>query len=354
MVDSVPANLLLDTGADNLYIDSLYYASAGFKHNNIRLFSLSGVGNTAQNIIVIDDTIGFSISSQNFTTSNVAVVNLKPAGGDYLDGLLGTSYFMQNVLKIDFDNGYIKTYNSLDSLNLSGYTRVPMGTHDYGFTIPLSIKINDTLCISGDFSVDVGSPGTIINSNVVQHYHLNQAITHKARYYLKYSGVGTDSDGYDFIPDTMLIAGKFALSHPTVSYSIDTAGMLANDAYMGLLGGNVLSRFDLVFDFIDTALYLRPNSSYNHPFIYDQLGFTFTDRYATLGGWVVASITFDSQAEKHGLQIDDLIVAVNGTPVQQIPYLEQDAYFERQKHLNLSVQRADTTLNIAFDLVPIL
>ena len=354
LVDSVPANLLLDTGADNLYLDSLYYAASGFNYPKTRRRSISGVGNSRQNILIIDDSLNFTFNNHQYRTSHVVVLMLKPAGGDYLDGLLGTSYFMHNVLQVDYDNGYIKTYSSHDSIDLSGYTRIPMRALDYSFTIPLSIKINDTLTIHGDFAVDIGSPGTIINSSVVQQYHLDQAITHKARYYTKYAGVGNDSDGYDFIPDTVRLANHFAMQQPTVSYSIDTAGVLAADDHMGILGGNILSRFDLVFDFLDTALYLRPNSIYKSPFIYDRLGFTFTDRYSTLGGWVVASITYNSQADQHGLQIDDLIVAVNGLPVQQIPYVEQDAYFDRQKRVNLTVQRADTTLNIAFDLISLL
>lgn len=352
-IDGVPANILLDTGADNLYLDSIFYAASGLSYPQTHLEKITGIGNSYQDILVIDDSLDFYFHGQRYRTSDVVVLKLKPVGGDFVDGLLGTSYFMQNLLLIDYVNGYIQNFSSIDSVNLSGFVRMPLSVHDYGFTTTLGVRVNDTLSLRGEFFIDIGSPGTTLSSAVAERFNLNSIITHKARYYSKYAGIGGDSEGYDFVSDTVRM-GDFCLLHPTVSFSIDSAGALADDGFMGILGGNLLSRFDLLFDFLDTALYLRPNAHYDRPFVYDRMGFSYTDRCATKGGWVVASITYNSQAELRGLRCDDLIVAVNGQPVEAIPYLEQEALFEKLQHVCLTVQRPDTTLELRFDLVPLL
>lgn len=353
LVDSVPCNILLDTGADNLYLDSVFYAASGLYYPRTHLQRVRGIGNSYQNILIIGDSLDFRFYGRRYRTSDVVVLMLKPVGGDFVDGLLGTSYFMQNLLLIDYVNGYVQNYPSLDSVDLEGFVRVPLNEHPYGFTTPVSIRVNDTLTLCGECLVDIGMPGTTLSSAEVARFNLERIIERKARYYSKYAGIGGESWGYDFVPDTVRM-GDFCFMHPTVSFSIDSAGVLAEDGLMGVLGGNLLSRFDLLFDFVDTALYLRPNAHFAQPFVYDRMGFSYTDRYATKGGWVVASITYGSQADLHGLRCDDLIVAVNGKPVSEIPYLEQAPLFESLRRVDFTVRRSDTTLNIQFDLVSLL
>lgn len=283
----------------------------------------------------------------------MVVLQLKPTGGDFIDGLLGTSYFMQNALGINFIKQYIINYSSTDSINLSGFSCVNIQTIGHSPAINVAIKINDTLTISGNFIVDIGSPATTINSYAVAQYALDKNVTRKARYYTKYAGIGGDSAGYDFVSDSVSIAG-FTFKKPTISYSIDTAGFFYDDGYLGILGSSLLSRFHLIFDFKNSKLYFKPNSSFNDPFIYDRMGFTFNDRSKTRGGWIVASLTEGSEAEKCGLRTDDIIKKVNGVAVESIPYLLQKSYFDNIDRVNLELQRDDSLFNVSFDLISLL
>lgn len=350
-VDGAPCNILLDTGADNLYLDSIFYAKNGLSYPKTHFEKITGIGNSYQKILVIDDSVNFTFSNYKFQTSDVVVLMLKPTGGDYIDGLLGTSFFLQNALKIDYINQYIENLASIDSVDLSGFASIPMLIDGHYPMIQADIKINDSLTLNSNFIVDIGSPATTISSSAVAAFKLDKNITRKVSYYTKYAGIGGDSGGYDFISDTVTVAG-FNLKNVTISYSTDTAGILYEEGFGGILGGNILERFDLIFDFKDSLLYFRPNRTFNEPFIYDRMGFTFNDRCATLGGWIVASLTHGSEAEKAGLMIDDIIKKVNGKPVEQIPYIEQKHYFDDIDEATFELMRNDSLLTLSFDLIP--
>ena len=352
-VDGHSCNILLDTGADNLYLDSIFYARNNLSYTKTHLEKITGIGNSYQKILVVDDSVNFTFGHNSYTTSDVVVLMLKPTGGDYIDGLLGTSYFMQNVLKIDYFNQYIENHSSIDSVCLDGYSSIPMQIVGHSPMVELNIKINDTLTMKSSFMVDIGSPTTTISSSFVSKLNLDKQIDRKARYYTKYGGIGGDSAGYDFISDSVSLAG-FILQNATISYSIDTAGIFFEDDFGGILGGNILDRFDLVFDFINSKLHLKPNATFCKPFIYDRLGFYFNDRTSTLGGWIVSSLTEKSEAEKNGLQIDDLIVKVNGVSTDEIPYIKQKHHFDDMKNVSLEVVRHDSLVTICFDLIPLL
>lgn len=344
---------MLDTGADNLYLDSTFFASNNLSYNNMHTETLSGIGNELQKILVVDDSVNFNFGRACYRTSDVVILQLKPAGGDFVDGLLGTSYFMHNALAINFVEQYLVNYASLDSVNLAGYRAVEMTSLYHSPAVSMSIHINDTLSLSGLFIVDVGSPTTTLTSAAVVQHSLDQRISHKARYYTPYGGIGGESSGYDFLSPLVRLA-DFNFNNVTISYSLDTAGILADEAYLGILGCNILNRFNLIFDFKNAILYLKPNCTFAAPFEYDRMGFTFNDRTASLGGWVVTSLTQGSQAERCGLKNFDLIKSVNGLPVSNIPYLAQKHFFDTLEHVDLAVERDGQLLRFSFDLIPVL
>ncbi|MCX6302781.1 MAG: aspartyl protease family protein [Bacteroidia bacterium] len=352
-VDSVQGNFLLDTGGDNLYIDSIFHNTNNFKYNNSYQTKIYGIGNAFQKITIIKDSVSFTFGNFIYRTSLVPVLKLKPVGGDYIDGLIGTRYFLQSVLEINYAKEYINIFKTIDSTDISDYQIVPMGKHGHNFYVPLIVKINDSTTITGNFHIDTGTPFSTFTSYVAKTYNLTDKIERKVRYYTKYGGVGGESSGYDFIADSVQIS-DYRLENVNMSYSADWSGVLASEGYSGILGSNILDRFDIIFDFRNSNLYLKPNKKFNEPYIFDRLGFSYVDRCKTMGGWIVASLTENSAAEKQGLRIDDKIISVNNTPVEEIPYETQEAFFKKTDQAKFVVIRADSLKTIEFGLAPLL
>ncbi len=352
-VELTPAFLLLDTGAEDLLLDSLFKSENHLDYDDFFNATITGIGNSKRSIIVITDTVNFSLGDKKYQAAPVPVLNIKPIGGDIIDGLLGHLCFSGEVLEVNYEKKYINIYSSIDSVDLSNFRRVAFRRSGNFCLVPASIRINDSLTISGEFVIDTGSPTSTISGTVADSYRLDSVVTEKVRYYTMYGGIGGESSSWDFICDSVRIA-SFGLSKANMAFSLDESGVLADGEYMGIIGNNILDRFDVLFDFENRYLYLRPNHSFDKPYVFDRLGFTWVDRYRTKGVWIVSGITENSPAEREGLKIDDRIISVNNTAVSEIPFEDQNDFFKKIRHLKMDIVRGRDTISVNFKLAPIL
>jgi len=351
-IDSAEGSFIFDTGFDNLCIDSIFYNLSKMNYLSSSSGKIYGIGNAYQELNLIRDTICFSMDSRTFRTSNVPVLNLKPIGGDYIDGLLGTRHFAGEIVEVTYTKGYLKVHDSIDSVDVTGYSLIPMINSDFHFFIPATLKINDSVTITGNFLLDTATPESSLTSYIAYKNDLSEKVDKKVLYYTMYGGIGGESSGYDFSAVSLMIGG-LTLPDVIFSYSLDTAGSLASEDYIGILGNNILDRFDLIIDFRLNNLYLRPNERYDKPFEFNRMGFAFVDRCKTMGGWIVSGMYRNSPAEKEGLMIDDKIITINKTPVEKIPYEEQEEYFEKIRRVTLEVSRQGNLHTIEFALAPL-
>ncbi|MDY0281021.1 MAG: PDZ domain-containing protein [Salinivirgaceae bacterium] len=350
--DSMPGNFLIDLGADNLYLDSVYFHENNLTYENTFFANISGIGNTLKRIIVIRDSVNFTFKGYNFKTDIVPVLDLKPIGGDYVDGLLGVRYFMDKSLEINYEHQYIIIHSDINTVDLTNYQSIKLKRIDNYICAPITMKANG-IEINGHFIIDTGYPVSSITSAASKVHNLETVISHKIEYYTDYGGIGGESASYDFIIDSVLIS-DFSLSNVNMSFSIDSAGIMAEGDYLGIIGNDILRRFDVIFDFANLNLYLKPNKIYTKPFVFDRLGFTYVDRFRTKGGWIVTGLTVNGFAEKQGLKIDDKIISVNNISVEDIEYTTQDSFFLNTNRISMVVEDSSGRKTLKFKLKPLL
>ena len=300
------------------------------------------------------DSLLISLSkNKSYFTRSVPVINLKSIGGDIVDGLIGTDFLEKRIIELNYEKEYLRVLSDINNIEISRYKKIEMKIINYRYYIPLTVKINDSITIKGDFMIDTGNPTSDFTSSVADKFNLNKTIPHKVRYYSKYGGVGGESSGFDFITDSVQIS-DYSFGGVIMSFSSDESGIMADEEYLGIVGNNILERFDIVFDFKENYLYLKPNSNFNEPFIPDKLGFYYVDRCKTKGGWVVKGFYENSSAEKQGLKTDDIIISVNGISVEKISNKDQKDFFTNLNKAELTVKRGEIIKSIEIDLQPIL
>jgi len=353
LADSIIGNYVFDTGASNFYYDSTYYAENDFHYTNFFTALLPGAGAKPQKVEVIKDTINFKFGKYLYRTNIVPILRLKPILGDFADGILGMEYFYKSVLEINYEKEYMRLFQTVDSVDVSSYSKIKLTKNDNRLFIPLKLRINDTLTIVGNYQLDFGSGGSVsLTSSTANKYKLFDNIEKKTRFFTKYGGVGGESSSYDFMAKSIQI-GDFVFSHVTMDFSIDKSGAMASDEHLGLLGNEIYERFDLLIDFINNDLYLKPNTNYKDAFEFSKLGFSYVDRSQTLNAWIVTGLYSRCHAEKQGLKIDDKIIAVNGINVDQISYKSQKDFFKKLSNIVLTINRNDLIKDIKFKLEPI-
>ena len=346
MVKDIEGNFVFDTGADNLYFDSLFYNNNSLKYDSIAIAILPGAGKEPQKVKIIMNLVKFDFGDLNYTTKIVPILSLKTILGDFADGIIGLDYFSNKALEINYQRNYIKIHDKTDSLLLFQYTKIQCENIKKKLYVPLSFKINDNITISGKFILDLGCGGSVLLTRpVALKYKLNKNIKNKVRYYTKYGGVGGESESYTFIAKSIDIGG-YKLKHFEADYSTDKSGALSSTKHAGLLGNEILERFDLIIDFTTSCLYIKPNATFADTFKFSQLGFSYVDRSKTLGALMVTGFFENSQAEKSGLRIDDKIIEINDMPIKNMDYHKQQDYINKTKKLLIKVKRATEQLNI--------
>ncbi len=86
----------------------------------------------------------------------------------------------------------------------------------------------------------------------------------------------------------------------------------------GAIGGEVLSRFKVIYNFPKEEVYLKKNSAFKKGFYYNLSGLTLKAKGAKLNIIEITEVREQSTAEVAGILAGDIIVAINGTKVSDL------------------------------------
>jgi S1-C subfamily serine protease len=96
---------------------------------------------------------------------------------------------------------------------------------------------------------------------------------------------------------------------------VDNGGALAIRHVAGNIGGEILRRFTVSFDYARRVVHLSPNEAAGRPFSVDRSGL-WVNRHPR--GAIVGAVMAASPAQEAGLHVDDVIVDIDGEPVSTV------------------------------------
>jgi membrane-associated protease RseP (regulator of RpoE activity) len=105
----------------------------------------------------------------------------------------------------------------------------------------------------------------------------------------------------------------------------------------GNLGGGILGRFNITFDYVGKRMFIVPNQRFGRPFDWDMTGITFD--IAENGTIQVKSLVPGSPAAAAGVKLGEVLVAVNGTKaVPRDLIRERDRFRQEGKEVVLTLR----------------
>lgn len=140
--------------------------------------------------------------------------------------------------------------------------------------------------------------------------------------------------------------GRFTINNPITLFSEDKAGAFASSALLGNIGAQIMSKFRILLDYNQERIILEPNSTFAKPFdsAFSGLGLRAEGKdYRTFR---VTDVLENSPASKAGLQENDIITAVNGTPAAELTLTKIGELFEQSTTYKLTVRRGEQTLQV--------
>ena len=308
--DSVSARMIFDTGANNLLLDSAFYVYHFAANGNLRKAMLGGAGNGMEMANIDASGWSYRVGNKSHTEQMTVVLNLRKIVGDDVDGLFGLPFMQGKRVEFNYADGYMRFL--ADEEKIAGdFVRIDckwLGSKKERIILPLSVTFADGYTFNGDFLLDTGMPGTLsLNSTTAKKLKAKGVLDDAGKFVYTVGGIGGSAVQNDICASQINVAGH-ALNDVRINCSENSLGSLADDSYSGLVGNGLFERFDVVFDFAEWVIYLRPNRNFGAPQP-NYFGIAFTPM---ADHWIVNGLLEGGNAAKAGLRRGDRIEAING------------------------------------------
>lgn len=305
---------LLDTGAGQSLMNLPTADSLGIRLGDpIRV---GGVGPTAARGAKLE---GVSVRLRADASLRVSpafamtMVQLNQTEGMQVSGILGHDFVGQRVMAIDYLGKRLLLYDARSFRYAGSGARVPLRLRDNFPHVTAELILADGAHLTADLIIDVGSSGAIaLGKQFVERNGMAERTGPTIRRVGGRGAGGPVTARFGRIAALRL--GDAEVRSPIVAMHGDSAGVFSTDRlFEGNIGGEVLRRFTVYFDYSRKEMFLEPNGTHDESFEADMSGAGF-GRDSAGSGIRVSDVMAGSPAGEAGLLAGDLITAIDGTP----------------------------------------
>jgi hypothetical protein len=120
----------------------------------------------------------------------------------------------------------------------------------------------------------------------------------------------------------------------------------------GAIGGEILSRFTVIFNFPAEEMYLKKNYAFKKKFHYNLSGLTVKAKGSRLNVFEITDVRSQSVADVAGVRTGDLLMSINGLQTSGLDLNTINGFFNFKpgKKINLIVDRKGEKLRLEFEL----
>ncbi len=296
-------NFLLDTGSGGISLDSATCAEFNIL-SRITDTLVSGIGGTRNVAYVFNQTLTtgkLKTEHLNFYVNDYSL--LSSVYGEKIDGIIGFGLLSRYIFDINFDSSFIKIYSPGKFKYENGGT---MLYPTFSRLMAHSIGIKDKLKLSSNVYFDSGAGLCLL---LTENFLRDNKILLPRR-----KPVVTEVQGLNGKKKMRLTVVKRLQIGPYVFRNVptnlydDEENVTSYPYTAGLLGNDILRRFNLTLNYPSKEIHLKPNASFDDPFDYAYTGMTL---YNYNNKIIIDDIVSKSPAEKAGLKNGDEVICVS-------------------------------------------
>lgn len=390
-INGTPLSFILDTGVKSTILFSLEAADS-VQLKNTSPVLLQGLGSggkiealkSLNNRVEVGDAVDINHSLYIIFDS---ALNFSPRMGIPIHGILGSEFFKDLIVKINYASEVITVYNP-KKYSLKACRKCEDLTLNFVGDKPyISLQVNsENLMKEVTLLIDSGS------SDVLWLFEEADFIEELPKnYFNDFLGLGLSGNIFgkrSRIPE--LILGKYRLIDVNTSFPEEDAVLKARvyEDRDGTIGGGFLSRFTVTFDYGNSLVRFKKNRKFNDPFHYNMSGLTLEhggmelikeERNAAVNAnsysrnesltrnsisvitevhlslvpiYVVVDVREDSPAALAGVQENDEIISINGKPCYDYKLFDLIELFssEEGKRITMEIKRNGFIINVKFNL----
>lgn len=304
-IDGKPARFIVDTGGVNLLTPA---AAARFGLAPEGKLAARGVGEQEVDLALAhagNVRIGDAVLARPVFYV-VDLGDLPAVEGAVADGLVGYEMFRRFGVTIDYASRVLTLAEPARFTPPAGARALPF---EQAERIPVVTGMLDGLPIRA--SIDTGSRASVtLHSPFVRQHGLVSKYGADTESVVGW-GVGGPNRGRPARFGRLTLAG-LAVENVAGDLYTGDKGSFASPDVSANIGGGVLKRFTVAFDYGHKTMYLAPNPTFSAPDPFDRSGLWLMGEGDALR---VADIAANSAAERAGLAVDDRLIAIGGEPV---------------------------------------
>jgi predicted aspartyl protease len=295
-------NFILDTGSGGISLDSNTCERLKLdpQPSDKTILGIAGIRSVK---FLYNRTLhlpGLSVDSLNFHVNDYDI--LTSVYGDKVDGIIGYSFFSRYIVQINYDSMQVSIYSR-------GNFRYPRGGYVLRPVIAslpvMNAEIRDARDVNFRFYFDTGAGlCSLLSTDFASDS--NMLDSHHKLFYTQAQGLGGKAN-MELTTVKELRVGPFRFKNVPTYVFDDQYNVTSYPNLGGLVGNDILRRFNVILNYEHRIIYLMPNSHYRDLFDYSYTGLGM---YWVDGQVVAGDIMKASPAEKAGLKADDVIVAV--------------------------------------------
>jgi hypothetical protein len=337
-----PYTFILDSGGDYIVTPDVVTALAASSTGNMQL---GGVGNSteAAGFTRLESiAVGGAVVRNQYAIVLPIATGFGVAEGMHIDGMVGYQFLARFLTTVDYAASKI-TFAQPSSIPAAapGAAAIPFYFDGTIPRIPIGI---DGVTTSGE--IDTGSRGGLTLSSPFVAAH--PAIAALAKTAPTVEGFGVGGPSYarlGRIPQVQI--GPYSIANSVASFGTQTQGAMADPFNPANVGGAILRRFTLTFDYLHHQLLFAKNAEFDAPANFDRSGLFVVDQS---GAHTVLAVVPGSAAASAGIAKGDTIATANGAAVslpQLRALLSAPAGTSVQLHLKNVAGERDVTLKLA-------
>ena len=338
-------NFILDTGSGGISLDSTTCATYHLKPTPSDT-TIRGMGGEHKVSFLFNKQLhfpGLTVSKLNFHINNYEV--LSSVYGEKIDGIIGYSFFNRYIVKINFDSAYITVYRP-GELN---YPRGGTILRPSFTTLPIqNLTFKDKKKQDFNFYFDTGAGLCFLLS---EQYAKDSSILLSKRkpFHTQAEGMGGRLQMRLTVVKMVQIGNYRFRNVPTYLFN-DEFKVTSYPFVGGLLGNDLLRRFNLIINYPKKEIHLQPNTHFNEPFDYAYTGMAI---YYNEGIIIVEDIITGSPADKAGLKVDDVIIGVSNNFTNNIMAYKTILQSSNEK-IRITLRRNEVLMQVTIKPLSIL
>lgn len=273
--------------------------------------------------------------------------------GTDVHGIMGYELFSRFIIEVDYERKTLTLMLPERFREKKKFQWLPIHIEDTKPYLTVSLEMNDTTTLSAKLLIDSGaSHGLFLETSS------NPKIRVPEKNVTSIIGRGLGGVIMGQIGKiNSLNLGKYKISNvltnfPDPNAYMDTLKTSRSVFRNGSIGGEILSRFTVIYNFPGERVYFKKNSQYKKDFYYSLSGLTIRAKGARLKNFEITNIRANSTSQQADVQVGDRILSVNGISVSDLDLNSISGFLNSKpgRRITLQIERSGVKIKRQFRL----